>query len=84
MLIKSVYDLIDAFRIFPGNHLFTIGTVKDQHMINPSFLLLLKLTGQFIKFVRVFQVTSLKTFSYCICRNAKTVARPLRRSKAAA
>ena len=27
---------------------------------------------------------NLKVFSYCICRNAKTVARPLRRSKPAA
>jgi hypothetical protein len=26
----------------------------------------------------------LKAFSYCICRNAKTAVRPLRRSKAAA
>jgi|SoiMetStandDraft_2_1073263.scaffolds.fasta_scaffold26045_2 hypothetical protein len=43
MLIKSIYDVIGAFVIGGGNHLFTtIGTVEDQH-VNQSPLHLLQL-----------------------------------------
>jgi hypothetical protein len=42
MLIKSIYDVIGAFVIGGGNHLFTIGTVGDQH-VNQSPLHLLQL-----------------------------------------
>ncbi len=31
MLIESIYDLIGAFGIGGGNHLFTVGTVENQH-----------------------------------------------------
>ncbi|HVH92689.1 MAG TPA: hypothetical protein VM783_15065 [Candidatus Acidoferrum sp.] len=33
MLIKPVYDLIEAFVIIGGNHFGTVRTVEKQHVI---------------------------------------------------